>query len=295
MFASEAEGELPKGTAKRWANETEKKKGGIEALPEKVKPSKKTASAIAGVILEKRGDAAGRDYAEEPEELLLQRRAAAKNLMLYYLNNSNSFQQKKDGVTDIYSQQLPEELHTQVREAFKGYRPFPRKEASVQMANRIGALSSFVKNAANPFYDDGRQSERLDPKTVGLLSALPIDVLGPIASGLGAPKGRGAAAVGGNIVGQLGGAALGAGAGVGLGSLGALLGIKDPELLQGILGGAGLLAGKGIGGGYGYHLATKDAVRKEAACASSPSSSKPKKMKKSPKEIANKVWTSKKK
>jgi hypothetical protein len=47
MFASEAEGELPKGTAKRWANETEKKKGGIEALPEKVKPMKKSAAEIA--------------------------------------------------------------------------------------------------------------------------------------------------------------------------------------------------------------------------------------------------------
>jgi hypothetical protein len=51
MFASEAEGELPKGTAKRWANETEKKKGGIEALPEKVKPSKKTAGEMAKVAL----------------------------------------------------------------------------------------------------------------------------------------------------------------------------------------------------------------------------------------------------
>jgi 8-oxo-dGTP pyrophosphatase MutT (NUDIX family) len=52
MFASEAEGELPKGTAKRWANETEKKKGGIEALPEKVgkRPMKKSAAEIAEKI-----------------------------------------------------------------------------------------------------------------------------------------------------------------------------------------------------------------------------------------------------
>lgn len=63
MFAAEDRGELPKGTAKEWADATEKKKGGIEALPEKVKSSKKTASAIAEVILEKRADLAGRGYA----------------------------------------------------------------------------------------------------------------------------------------------------------------------------------------------------------------------------------------
>lgn len=273
MFASEAEGELPKGTAKRWANETEKKKGGIEALPEKVgkRPMKKSAAEIAEKVCtpeEKAKCCEGEgDKKEEKKDEKKEEKKEEKS-------EGNPFAKKDEG------------------------NPFAKKEAAYSIFSpgfsRIGALSSFVKNAANPFYDDGRQSERLDPKTVGLLSALPIDVLGPIASGLGAPKGRGAAAVGGNIVGQLGGAALGAGAGVGLGSLGALLGMKDPELLMGILGGAGLLAGKGIGGGYGYHLATKDAVRKEAACASNPSSSKPKKMKKSPKEIANKVWTSKK-
>lgn len=272
MFAAEDRGELPKGTAKEWADATEKKKGGIEALPEKVK-RKKTAAEIAEKVCTPEEKAKcckgeGEGEGDKKEEKKEEKKDEKKS-------EGNPFAKKDEG------------------------NPFEKKEAAHSVSSpgssRIGTLSSFVKNAANPFYNDGRHHERTDPKTIGLLSALPIDVLGPIASGLGAPRGRGAAAVGGNILGQLGGATLGAGAGMGLGSLGALLGMKDPELLQNILGVTGLLAGKGLGGGYGYHLATKDAIEKEAACSSHSSLPKSKKMKKSPKEIANKVWTSKRK
>jgi hypothetical protein len=39
FFAAEARGELPKGTAKHWADETKKRRGGFKSLPEKVKKS----------------------------------------------------------------------------------------------------------------------------------------------------------------------------------------------------------------------------------------------------------------
>lgn len=45
MFAAEGRGEVPKGTAERWAKHTPD----IKALPER----KKTASEIADVVIEK--------------------------------------------------------------------------------------------------------------------------------------------------------------------------------------------------------------------------------------------------
>jgi hypothetical protein len=46
MFAAEADGELPKGTAKHWADATKKKKGGIKALPEKVETKEGALSSF---------------------------------------------------------------------------------------------------------------------------------------------------------------------------------------------------------------------------------------------------------
>jgi len=51
MFAAEARNELPKGTARRWAKETKKQKGGFTALPEKVPQTEKTAADLARIAL----------------------------------------------------------------------------------------------------------------------------------------------------------------------------------------------------------------------------------------------------
>ena len=50
MFAAEDRGDVPKGTAEEWARASEKKPGGIKALPEKVK-QKKTAGEIAESVV----------------------------------------------------------------------------------------------------------------------------------------------------------------------------------------------------------------------------------------------------
>jgi hypothetical protein len=63
MFAAEDRGELPKGTAKEWADATEKKKGGIEALPEKVK-MKKSAGEMAKIALTRYQ----KEYYKDPRE-----------------------------------------------------------------------------------------------------------------------------------------------------------------------------------------------------------------------------------
>lgn len=51
MFAAEARGEVPKGTAQEWADATKKQKGGFKALPEKVKPVKKSSSELAKLAI----------------------------------------------------------------------------------------------------------------------------------------------------------------------------------------------------------------------------------------------------
>ena len=135
--------------------------------------------------------------------------------------------------------------------------PFAKEESAKQ--------ASFCKRA---------REERMDPRMVGALSALPNIglIAGPIAAGIGAPEGRGALAVGGNLLGQVGGAMGGGAAGL---TLGAILDVMTGGRTQGklpmTLGGLGALAGTGVGGGYGYHLATKDRESKEAACSSSSS------------------------
>jgi hypothetical protein len=50
MYAAEDRGEVSEGTAQDWSDATKKKKGGIKALPEKVK-QKKTAEEVADNIL----------------------------------------------------------------------------------------------------------------------------------------------------------------------------------------------------------------------------------------------------
>lgn len=50
MFAAEDRGEVPKGTAGEWARASEKKPGGIKALPEKVKQTKTAGEMAEGAL-----------------------------------------------------------------------------------------------------------------------------------------------------------------------------------------------------------------------------------------------------
>jgi hypothetical protein len=90
MFAAEARGELPGGTAKRWAHETKDIKG----LPEKVKESERNPIAVAvGAELERRGWG-GQDADNVAEDVLkrLSQSPKEKQAKAHKLQGETKFQ-----------------------------------------------------------------------------------------------------------------------------------------------------------------------------------------------------------
>jgi len=61
MHAAAARGEIPRGTVREWDRETERKRGGFEALPEKVRKKKMRTQKEARMLLEKSALSGGHD------------------------------------------------------------------------------------------------------------------------------------------------------------------------------------------------------------------------------------------
>lgn len=310
MFAAEDRGELPKGTAKEWADATEKKKGGIEALPEKVKPMKKSAAEIAEKVCtpEEKAKCCGGDGDKNDEKKEDKKPE----------DTGNPFAKKEDKPEDK-KEEKPED---------KG-NPFAKKTAA-QIAYTV------LKTAAVP--EGGYTDEQLHPANVamsamgrgltGMAGGAGLGMLlGRLLGGRGASKmfphikGRGEAdrIAANEVAKRLRLASKGPGKKFTVAppsqlerDAGDYLGHIRRRIGQGAVAGGALGAITGAGrGAYGaapmkegpflYPLGVEENdsleqyLGKNAACASHKMPPKSKIKKKSPQDIANKVWTSKKK
>jgi hypothetical protein len=237
MFAAESKGELPKGTAKEWADATEKKKGGIEALPEKVK-MKKSAGEMAQSILTKTAFW-GRKKIKiwDPEELYEEQRKTDTPEQLLDTDLYNALYMSNQGMgTGL--------LH---RKGFKY--PKPGKDMMFQeYRDRISGLNPEQKQMISSVLW-GAPPEMVSPMKKSAAE---------IAEKVCTPEEKAKCCKGESEK-------------------------KDEKKDEKKENKGNPFAKKDEGNPF---------AKKEAASCSS---SKPKKMKKSPKEIANKVWSSKKK
>jgi hypothetical protein len=250
MFASEAEGELPKGTAKRWAHETEKKKGGIEALPEKVKP--KMASLMADASIER----------------FLEKVAGAGGLAAALSAIGSGKPEKsqlKEAKMKKSAWKIAEELYT---------------PEDVEWANEFGRLSPEEQRKRSP-------NPNLPLRIIHAGGAagqedLPLEDMREMMKDWNYKSKEAACATPGKKI-RSEGKGQGLARGKGKGPVGRFK-KKAAEIAE-------MIIQKNAASSTDF--IDKMRSKKEAGCSSS--SSKPKKMKKSPKEIANKVWSSKKK